>query len=495
MNGKLSRKFKEYKGVKQGRNKSSDHYKVYIAPLLDTLEKAELGFWIGNICVSVSAVADDIYPMSNNQAKLQALLDIAEQYGKMYRIEYGASKTKVTVVGSDIDMAYYEEVSPWKMNDLTVNVTENNEHLGQIVSGSRQEEKNVDKRLEKGRNNLFGLLGAGFSYKCFLSPVVKLHIFRTYTCPILRSGLSSFSLRTAQLEPLALFQRKTLKSILKLSKTAPTPAIHFLTGEMPLEGKIHRDCFSLFYGIWCNPDLKLNTIVKYLTKNSAENSRTWSVHLRHLCRRYQMEDPFVSLCKDPPSRTVYKEMVATRITVYYEQKLRQAAATNSQMEYLNVSTTGLRGRHHPALSNMITTREVKLSRPHLKFLSGNYLTYQTKSDQSGGSPHCRICKSDSETVSHVVSVCDGMAVERGEMLEQLEQLCTMTKTKIEFKDIISNEKDLTQFILDPASLNLSTRVSLSDPLISTFYKFAREFCFLIDKTRIDLLNKLKDDKL
>ena len=71
----------------------------------------------------------------------------------------------------------------------------------------------------------------------------------------------------------------------------------------------------------------------------------------------------------------------------------------------------------------------------------------------------------------------------------------MTKNKIEFKNIISNEKVLTQFILDPASLNLSTRVSLSDPLISKFYKFAREFCFLIDKTRIDLLNKLKDDKL
>ena len=64
----------EYKGVKQGRNKSSDHYKV------DTLETS------GNICVSVSAVADYIYPMSKNQAKLQALLDIAEQYGKMYGI-------------------------------------------------------------------------------------------------------------------------------------------------------------------------------------------------------------------------------------------------------------------------------------------------------------------------------------------------------------------------------------------------------------------------
>ena len=35
---------------------------------------------------------------------------------------------------------------------------ENNEHLGQIVSGVNQEEKNIDLKLSKGRKNLFGLL-------------------------------------------------------------------------------------------------------------------------------------------------------------------------------------------------------------------------------------------------------------------------------------------------------------------------------------------------
>ena len=135
------------------------------------------------------------------------------------------------------------------MNNEVVKVVEDNEHLGQIVSGKRQAEKNIDLRLQKGRKCLFGLLGAGFSFKCFLSPVVKLHIYRTYTCPIIRSGLSSFSLRTLQLEPLILFQRKTLKSILKLSITAPTPSIHFLAGELPIEGKLHKDIFSLFFSI------------------------------------------------------------------------------------------------------------------------------------------------------------------------------------------------------------------------------------------------------
>ena len=156
--------------------------------------------------------------ISDSQTKLRALLDIAE-------LTYGAGKTKVTVVGSVGDMQYYSDVTPWKLNGQTVKVTTDNDHLGQIVSGVAQEQKNVDSRIDKGRKNLFGMLGAAFSFKCLLSPVVKIHLYRTYTCPIIRSGLSSFSLRTTMLEPLSIFHRKTLRGILNLSKSSNIPAL------------------------------------------------------------------------------------------------------------------------------------------------------------------------------------------------------------------------------------------------------------------------------
>ena len=492
MNGQLSRSIPETLGVKQGRNKSSDHYKIYIAPLLDTLDNAHLGVWIGNVNVGVSGVADDVYLMTDTQTKLQAQMDIAEHYGQMYRIKYGALKTKVTVVGSEIDSIYFYEVTPWVMDGETVQVVENNEHLGQIVSGTNQEEKNVDLKISKGRKNLFGLLGAGFSFKCLLSPVVKLHIYRTYTCPITRSGLSSFALRSSELEPLALFQRKCLKSILKLSITAPTPAVHFLTGELPIEGKIHKDIFSLFFSVWSNPDTKIYQIVLYLLRNSSENSRTWAIHLRHLSRKYGLEDPLDCLARDPPTKSFYKEYIATKITAYYENMLRQSANKNSLMTYLNVSTTGLRGRHHPALSNMITTCEVKLSRPHVKLLAGNYLTYKIKADQSGGSARCRICTSGSdESVSHVISTCQSLSDQRQKVLEDFHTLCKATKNKINFEEIVKSDDILCQFILDPTSLNLPVRVSLRDPLLTDFFKLSRDYCFLIDKTRIGLLKEME----
>ena len=61
MNGNIN----EGLGNKQGMNKSSEHYKIYIAPLLDTLDSADLGVWVGPVNVSVSGVADDVYLMSD----------------------------------------------------------------------------------------------------------------------------------------------------------------------------------------------------------------------------------------------------------------------------------------------------------------------------------------------------------------------------------------------------------------------------------------------
>ena len=406
MNGKLSSEFEEKLGVKQGHINSSDHYKVYIYSALETLDVSNLGVWIGPVNVSATGVADDLYLTSDTKSKLQALLDIASHYGYRYKIKYGASKTKITVVGSQIDMQFYSDTKPWIMDGEQVKVVDNNDHLGQIVSGNKQEEKNIDERITKGRNNLFGLLGAAFSYKCHLSPVLKIHLFRTFTCPIIRSGLSSFALRTNQLSPLTIFHRKTLKSFLSLSKTAATPAIHFMMGELPMEGKIHRDVFSLFYSVWTNEQTKIYQIVKYLLSMASKNSRTWCSFLRDLSSKYNMRDPLDFLAEDPPSRSEYKEYILTKITSFHEKELRQEAMTNSCMKFLHVDLTGLRGKHHPAIANIKTTAEVAKLRPHLKMLCGNLLTYGQKFQQSGlGSPHCRLCDSDFESISHIFASC------------------------------------------------------------------------------------------
>ena len=261
--------------------------------------------------------------------------------------------------------------------------------------------------------------GPAYSYKCLLSPVLKMHLFRTYTCPIIWSGLSSFSLGSNLLKPLAVFHRKILKAFLNLNKSAATPAIHFIFGELPMEGKIHRDVFSLFYSVWTNQNTKISQIVKYLLTMACDTSRTWNAHLRRISSKYDMWDPLECLQRDPPTRSQYREYVLTKITAYHEKEIPQDAITNSCMKYLNVGMIGLRGKHHPAITNIVTPMEVQKMCPHLKMLCGNLLTYQMKFDQSGtGSPHSRLCPSKSETLSHIISSCTHYDEVRGRITKE-----------------------------------------------------------------------------
>ena len=57
-----------------------------------------------------------------------------------------------------------------------------------------------------------------------------------------------------------------------------------------------------------------------------------------------MEDPAILICQPPPSKSEFRNIVHTKITVYHEKKLRTAAITNSKMKYLNVSIKGLNGQ-------------------------------------------------------------------------------------------------------------------------------------------------------
>ena len=491
MHGKLSEEFQEFRGCKQGNLKSGDHYKIYVAPSLEMLDSADLGVWIGPINTAVSCYADDVLAMSDDQDKLQGLLDMAQFYGNMYQVEYGASKTKITISGPEVDRTYYKEVSPWSMDGEKVKVVDDNDHLGQVISGERQVGKNIDLRIKKSRNTLFGLLGPAYQYKSLMSPSVKIHLFITYACPILRSGLSTFVLRKPQIEPLEIFQRKCLKAFLHLSQTAPTPAIHFLLRELPIEGKLHRDIFSLFYSVWTNPDINFFGILKYLLENSCENSRTWAIYLRQISQMYGLEDPLDCLNRDPPSKSQYKELILTTITAFHEQELRNAAVQKEKMPYLNVSITGLKGKLHPAVTNVFTTHAVKKMRPHIKMLSGNYLTFEEKSLQSGGSPFCRLCidVSEPESLKHLISKCEGTLEIRSRIITKMNNLCHDAGLNIDLKSF-SNEL-LVQFVLDPSSLNLKNRVSINHPVLPSLFQISRDFCYSIDRKRIKVIQQSK----
>ena len=497
MSRKISQPLNENLGVGQGKIRSSDHYKIYINPALETLESAQLGINIGPINTGLSCVADDLYLMTNDQTKLQGLLDIAQHYGQQYRIVYGASKTVISVVGSKKDMEYYKDIQPWTMDNLSVSVKDDNDHLGLIVSGLREEEKNVDLKIKKARGALFKLLGPAFSVKCLLSPQVQIHLFRIFVCPIARSGLSAMTLRDNHLEPLSSFHRKVIRGFLHLSDRSPIPSLFFLTGELPIVARLHRDIFSLFFNIWINPETQIFKITKYLLENCPTNSHTWARHIKNLSNMYEMEDPLKLINQVPPSKSEYKNYIHTKVTVFHEKKLRAAAHINSKMLYLNVSIKGLNGRPHPALSGVVTTQGVQKLRAHLKMLTDDLYTYEKKAKYQGGSSQCRLCTVSDQTTQntedlvHILTICNTYTETRLRILLQMEILCMRAQNNINFKNILANRKQLTQFILDCTSLNLESRISEYDDVCPLIFNLSRDLCFNIMKKRNKEIKLLK----
>ena len=258
-----------------------------------------------------------------------------------------------------------------------------------------------------------------------------------------------------------------------------------------MEGKIHRDMFSLFYSVWKNSDPKIFQVIKHLLETAPKNSSTWAINLRHICKMYQLTDPLTWLQTDPLPKSEFKELVSTKITTFHESELRLSASRNTKMKYFNVSCQGLRGKHHPCLGNVVTANEVKKLRIHLKFMTGDYLTCQTKYEHTNkGSPQCKICDKEYETVCHIIATCEAYAMFREHFKEQSFEICQAVPGFRTLKTQLNQPEVFTQFVLDPSSLNLPMRVNNNDPILTTLFSLIRDYCSAIHNERMHILNQL-----
>ena len=230
-----------------------------------------------------------------------------------------------------------------------------------------------------------------------------------------------------------------------------------------------------------------------------DNSRTWSIFMRHVSVMYGLIDPLQCLQIDPPVKNNYKEHINIKVTAFHEKELRILAKNNSKMTYLNVDTLGLSGRCHPALFNLYAASEVEKCRPHIKMLCKDYYTYEIRSVQSGGSPHCRSCtiatteKPYIENIEHILVHCTAYSDTRNRVLSEIQTLFIECQIPFPFQDITRDSATLCQFILDPTSLNLSKRINPTDPAAVQFFELSRDLCFSIHKKRMKIITSLKQN--
>ena len=490
LTNKLSRAFKEHTGTRQGHVKASGHYKAYINPCLDTLNSTDLGFKIGPITVSVVCCADDAYLLSGRPSGLQGLINIIQHYARRYRVIFNASKTKIVVTGSKVDMQYYQDISPWTLGGGTVAVVTDNHHLGLVVSGMDEEQKNVDNNIDECRKSLFGLLGPALSYKCKLSPLSQHHLWTVYALPVLLSGLSALPIRPTVMKTLTLFHNKILRGFLKLSKSSPVPALYFLLGELPIEARVHIGLLTLFHNALINSNSKLFQVMQYILMMSDDKSTTWSVHVRLLSKLYELPDPLILTQCPIMSKEEWKTLITTRVTVYHEKLFREKAAKNSRLQFLNVQLLSLSGRPHPSLLGITETRQVQKLRAHLQLLTGDFPSFELLGHRQNSDQQCRLCFNPIESIQHIITECSATADARNRIFPELLNLVLSIDPTNQLLQPNISKRILTQFVLDPTSFNLSNefRISFKNPRLHELFSLSRDWCFSVTSLRRKLLS-------
>ena len=318
--------------------------------------------------------------------------------------------------------------------------------------------------------------------------------------PVLRSELAALPIRSTAIKSLTAFHKKVLRAILKLSQYSPVVPLYFMLGEVPIEATLHLDILSLFWNIWNNPQTKVYEVVKYLLKMSDDKSLTWSAHIRTIFKLYRLADPLVLLNTSPWPKVRWKHHVHALVTSYHERLLRNKAATNSKLSFLNVQTLGLSGRLHPTIAWLQTTQDVAIVRPHVKMLTGDYQCSAYHGSDRGLDPSCKLCLQSQcqptpqpappEDLVHLLSQCRATADTRGRYLPNLLNLISihLPSNGILYHHLIPGL--LTQFLLDCSSLNLPADIRIP-PKHPSFTLITRQCSVMIYGIHRDRCNQLK----
>ena len=123
---------------------------------------------------------------------------------------------------------------------------------------------------------------------------------------------------------------------------------------------------------------------------------------------------------------------------------------------------------------------------NLKFLTEDIDSYHHMSLDRGVDPSCRLCSAPCEHTQHILTECCSTA----EIMERLYPELVNLMSDIQPSSRQSNHL-LTQFIIDPSSMNLPNthKISSQHPRLNELFRISRHWCFSINTFRTKLLKE------
>ena len=76
---------------------------------------------------------------------------------------------------------------------------------------------------------------------------------------------------------------------------------------------------------------------------------------------------------------------------------------------------------------------------------------------------------------------------RDRMVGEYQQIWNSSKSDLSFQQIHSDKENFCEFIRDPASFNLTTRIHLNDPVLLPLFRLSHDYCYAVNAEKMKIL--------
>ena len=418
MANSLSRAIREGQGVRQGGIPSTELFKSRGHQALDDLERSGQGFAIGLVDVSSPTCADDMTLLANSTIGLQRLLTIAEVDATMERYQFSKTKSKVMVFGKPSHTKMWHDDPTWTLNGENLGVAQEEVHLGLTRTPCNKATRMVQENIKKARRSAYSLMNAGLYGMNGVHPRIGIKLWKTCVLPILLFGLEGRRLNVADSEQLEKFQRLMLRNIMHLPKATATPALHILSGVLPVKALLDRQTLTQCVNFLRDADTKESQIIRRQMAVKGMDSHSYVVLVRELLAEYDLPSVFV-IAEDTPSKYAWKKKVTDKINKHWIQALRDDANLMSSLKYMCVDSLKVGAMHAVWTTNNDTKAETLRACNKAKILVGRYYLETDYARFSRSSPSCKLCGCPLGDLQHFVLSCPALSTARDHYLQKI----------------------------------------------------------------------------
>jgi hypothetical protein len=291
-------------------------------------------------------------------------------------------------------------------------------------------------------------------------------------------GLEGIVLNTTSMQRLETAHRTLLKEIQALPKRTATPAIHILTGALPIEAEVDRRKLLMLPTLAENP--MMTRILHRQMAIKDHKASSWVMDIQAKLYKYDLPHlPYV--IENQPSKEIWKKQVDKAISKFWTNALELEADKKSTLRFLNKSFSPSKA-HQVWKHASNTVADVRKSTYKARMLTGVYILQATRAAFNQTSNRtCPMCSGDDEDMVHFISTCPTLDSVRTPLMNRMLESIPRV-----YADHPHNWNDemITQLTLDSSHHKIAEILPNVASYIPLIEKQARLLTFALHKARV-----------